>query len=99
MLNADFSGDGLVNAQDIDGFINALLPVYARGDLNCDGLINSQDIDGFIDALFGLADAYDAYLHSFPEYHPCSMLNADFSGDGLVNSQDIDGFINALFGG
>ncbi len=40
---------------------------------------------------------FRGYLHSFPEYHPCSMVLGDFSGDGVVNAQDIDGFVGVLF--
>jgi hypothetical protein len=64
-VRGDENGDGLVNSQDIDGFVQALFDpsgwelAHPDQDLACsndmtgDGLVNSQDIDGFVSLLFG----------------------------------------------
>ena len=63
-LAGDMNCDGLVNGQDIDGFVLALFDPagYAaqypacnllNGDMNSDGIVNGQDIDGFVSVLFG----------------------------------------------
>ena len=47
----DCNGDGLVNAADIDQFIDALFSGDRTADMNGDGAVNAFDVDGFIEAL------------------------------------------------
>ncbi len=59
----DMNGDGRVNAQDIDPFLDAVCDgggywalhgweAWSRADVNWDGVVNAQDIDGFVELLF-----------------------------------------------
>ena len=67
LRRGDVNCDGVVNEQDIDGFVLLLFAAgtdyqeyYAQypecdallGDMNGDGGVNGQDIDGFVEALF-----------------------------------------------
>lgn len=44
----DFSGDGQLNLDDLDGFVQAYLAGDPSGDLNDDGSVNFDDLDAFV---------------------------------------------------
>ena len=64
LAKGDMNGNGTIDAEDIEPFIQALfdraqylinfpdINPDVTGDFNCDGVMNTADIEGFINALF-----------------------------------------------
>ncbi len=47
---SDFNGDGFVNADDFDGFVDAFVLGNIVADFNNDGFVNADDYDAYVDA-------------------------------------------------